>query len=160
MKTYIAHRGNRDGPLPSRENHPEYIQEALREGFECECDVWFVNDSWWLGHDEPQYTITETFFNTKGLWLHAKNYEALVRLLALGPSVHVFFHDTDAYTITSQGVIWAYPGQPIGSERTVCVMPERTPSPGWEKACAICSDWVRNLRRSEGTPSPHIFLQF
>ena len=37
----IAHRGNIDGPNPERENSPEYIEEALKAGYDVEVDVWY-----------------------------------------------------------------------------------------------------------------------
>jgi hypothetical protein len=51
----ISHRGNLNGPNPERENHPDYIWEALRAGYEVEIDVWWVEGKFKLGHDEPQY---------------------------------------------------------------------------------------------------------
>ena len=50
----ISHRGNLYGREVDNENKPEFIMEALRK-FEVEVDVWFVNDSWFLGHDKPQF---------------------------------------------------------------------------------------------------------
>ena len=67
----ISHRGNTSGPNPSRENHPDYIHEAIDKGFEVEVDVWRLGDKWFLGHDKPQYEIEEQFLlqdklNNKG----------------------------------------------------------------------------------------------
>ena len=117
---------------------------ALKHGFECECDVWYHKEKYWLGHDEPQYEICPEFLSTPKLWIHAKNYEALQRILRDFPDVHVFFHDKDPYTITSQQYIWAYPGQPVNSYKTICVMPERVKYTIREKnrACGICSDFI------------------
>ena len=42
----ISHRGNLTGPNPKKENHPDYILNALREGYEVEIDVWFENDKY------------------------------------------------------------------------------------------------------------------
>ena len=36
----IAHRGNTRGPKPEKENQPEYILQAIQEGFDVEIDVW------------------------------------------------------------------------------------------------------------------------
>ena len=38
--------------------------------------------------------------------------------------IHCFWHDTDDFTITSQGIIWAYPGKLI-DQKTVCVLPPK-----------------------------------
>ena len=37
---WIAHRGNTRGPNPEKENQPEYILQAINEGFDVEIDVW------------------------------------------------------------------------------------------------------------------------
>jgi glycerophosphoryl diester phosphodiesterase len=39
----IAHRGNTEGPNPLEENKPEYIEEAIENGFDVEIDIWFVH---------------------------------------------------------------------------------------------------------------------
>ena len=120
---YISHRGNLIGPYPDLENRPDYVQNALDSGFDCECDVWWKNDTWWLGHDKAQYPVSAEFIFQKRLWLHAKNTEALHRLRRWSNTLNFFWHETDAYTLTSQGYIWAYPGSKLTSE-TICVMPE------------------------------------
>ena len=53
----IAHRGNITGPDPSRENHPDYIRQAIDLGYNVEIDVWRIGGKFILGHDEPQYEI-------------------------------------------------------------------------------------------------------
>ena len=35
---FISHRGNLNGPIEEYENHPEYILEALKKGFNVEID--------------------------------------------------------------------------------------------------------------------------
>lgn len=138
---FISHRGNLSGPLPELENSPEYIIKALKSGFECECDVRWKDDEWWLGHDEPQYKIDENFLRTEGLWIHAKNIEALTRLNSL--KLNYFWHENDAYTLTSHGYIWAYPGSKL-TNQTICVMPENVEYTKEEKAecLGICSDYI------------------
>lgn len=142
---YIAHRGNVIGPMPEHENKPQYILNALDMGFDCECDVWYHEGEYWLGHDKPQYKIPASFLSMKGLWIHAKNYDALTNIRASFPEINVFFHDTDPYTLTSGGFIWAYPGQHIRPEQTICVMPERVDYVSQNEkhlAYGICSDYV------------------
>ena len=73
----IAHRGLIDGPNKEIENHPDTIQKSLEKGYDAEIDLWVIDDKLYLGHDEAQYNTTEEFINTKGLWIHAKNLEAL-----------------------------------------------------------------------------------
>ena len=72
----ISHRGNIEGKT-KWENHPNYIQEAIEEGFDVEIDVWFVDNKLYLGHDLPQYEIDHDFLINDKLWCHAKNIESL-----------------------------------------------------------------------------------
>ena len=146
MHVLIAHRGNTHGPNPERENSPLYIDEAIAAGFDVEVDVWVDRGRIALGHDYMQYDIQETFlFERAGrLWCHAKNLEALVFLTK--NSLHTFSHDNDDYILTSKGVIWAFPGRPVGPD-VVCVMPERAAYTDAElKNClGICSDFVAHI---------------
>lgn len=150
---YISHRGNLIGPNPDLENRPDYIMNAIDLGFDCECDVWWHDGGWWLGHDRPQYRITDLdFLESGGLWIHAKNSEALMYLQRQYPVSNYFWHDSDAYTLTSHGYIWAYPGSTL-SEDTVCVMPENA-DPLYTKdekikAWGICSDYIISEKLEE-----------
>lgn len=145
---FISHRGNLIGPYPDLENRPEYILNAINSGVDCECDAWLTpsDGKWWLGHDRPQYQVSLDFFieNAEHLWVHAKNLPALEALV--DEDVRCFYHDKDAYTLTSHGHIWAYPGARI-TENTVCVMPE-TMGPivytdeERARAYGICSDYI------------------
>lgn len=143
---FISHRGNLIGSIPDLENRPEYILNAIQSGFDCECDVWYYESNWWLGHDKPQYLIDFEFFNRncKHLWVHAKNFEALHRLV--GTHINCFFHDRDNYTITSKGIIWAYPGMELNS-KTVCVMPDQ--SHQTLECYGICSDYIISEKLNE-----------
>ena len=54
----IAHRGNTDGRFESYENEPNYIDKALKKGYDVEIDIWVIEGNFYLGHDKPQYGIT------------------------------------------------------------------------------------------------------
>ena len=54
---FISHRGNLEGPIRSEENKIDYINNAINQNFDVEIDVWFKNNNFYLGHDEPQYKI-------------------------------------------------------------------------------------------------------
>lgn len=49
----ISHRGNLMGKT-SYENEPDYIMNAIKEGFDVEIDVWYQNNTLYLGHDYAQ----------------------------------------------------------------------------------------------------------
>ena len=134
----IAHRGNMNGPN-EYENGQKYCEEAIAQGFNIELDVWYT-DTWWTGHDRPQYRVDPDFLLKKEVWCHAKNIEALKKLLELG--AHCFFHQNDNVTLTSQQYIWTYPTQPL-TEKSICVLPELQASWPVKKKCAgVCSDYV------------------
>lgn len=139
---FIAHRGNTQGPRPDQENRPAYIQKAHAElGCDVEVDVWLVDGGLWLGHDKPQYAVDEAFLRQPFLWRHAKNMAALQFLTARG--LHCFWHQEDAYTITSRRFVWCYPGSTLGTG-SVAVMPERADytQTDMEAASFVCSDYA------------------
>ncbi len=136
----ISHRGNIDGRIPSRENHPDYIAEAIKDGYEVEIDVWFTSDGWYLGHDEPQYKIkTEYLFNQK-LWMHCKNAAALEKLNKWN-NVKYFWHANDDYTLVSNGIVWVYPGKQALKNSIYC-MPEWGHNGDLSICYGICTDEI------------------
>ena len=138
----ISHRGNINGRIPERENHPDYIQEALDLGYDVEIDVWYIKGKFYLGHDEPQYETNVIFLMNKNLWVHCKNVEALEALKF--EKVHYFYHETDTVTLTSQKYAWAYPGkQPI--KNSIAVMPELYLD-DISQCIGICSDNIQNYK--------------
>ena len=117
----ISHRGNINGRIPELENTKNYIELAILNGFNVEIDIWWFKDSFWLGHDEPKYTVNAKYLQRKELWCHAKNLEAINEMSKY--PIHYFWHQEDDITLTSQGYIWAYPGkQPI--KNSIAVLPE------------------------------------
>jgi hypothetical protein len=57
----IAHRGNINGPNKEKENNPDYIFTALKLGYDAEIDIWYINNKWYLGHDNPVFEIKYNF---------------------------------------------------------------------------------------------------
>jgi hypothetical protein len=145
---YIAHRGNLSGPNKEKENHPDYLNEAIKANFDVETDLWLVNKKLFLGHDFPQYEIDIKYIRKirEYAWVHAKNVEALNYILNLSDDYRVFFHNTDDYTLVSGGFIWAYPGKEIVSDYCIAVMPERSLPVGFDLAGGICSDYIVNYK--------------
>jgi hypothetical protein len=141
---YISHRGNIDGKKPHLENNPSYIDEAIDLGYDVEIDLWMIDGRTYLGHDEPQYEVDDSWLGerTDKLWVHCKNIESLnwIRSTIL----HYFWHEEDTLTLTSENYIWVYPGkQPvIGS---IAVMPERSDD-DVSKCIGICSDVIKKYK--------------
>lgn len=102
----ISHRGNLSGVDEKLENHPSHILDVLKMGLYVEVDIWCCENIFYLGHDEPQYKINESFFmNEKIIW-HCKNRESLQKMY--NSNLHYFWHHGDEYTITSKGYIWCH----------------------------------------------------
>ena len=141
----IAHRGLTHGPDKHVENSPYQICRALSMGFDCEVDLWVKDQEFFLGHDGPEYHTTAEFLDKPGLWIHAKNLEALRWLTTT--DLNYFWHQEDDFVIKSKGYIWTYPGKPL-SDRSVAVMPEWN-DPTFEKlyldCYGICSDYVSQI---------------
>lgn len=139
----IAHRGLLHGPDKENENAPHQIELALSKQLDVEVDFRIVNGKFYLGHDEPKYEITPQFLYKEGMWIHAKNWEALEWLS--NTQLHYFWHEEDSYTLTSYGIVWAYPNKPLMA-KSVCLMPEKQ-GINLEYAFnlpiyGICSDYV------------------
>ena len=145
----ISHRGNLTGRFPNLENNPDYVQYAIECGYDVEVDLRTMNGKLFLGHDAPQYQIDLNWLQNRvdKLWIHCKDKESFD--VSILNKLHCFWHDTDDYTITSLGHVWAYPGkQPVGTQ-CIMVMPERI----WTveeikkiNTFGICSDIVEVLK--------------
>ena len=87
----ISHRGNINGPVPEKENRPSYIDCAIQLGFEVEVDIRYINNEFWLGHDEPQYKIELSWINLRKdkLWFHCKDQESSIKLMSLICSIKI-----------------------------------------------------------------------
>jgi hypothetical protein len=138
----ISHRGNLTGRNIDEENSPSYILNAVLKGYDVEIDLWYLNDLFYLGHDAPQYVISyDWLYALKDkLWVHCKNIESLIELV--GTKIHYFWHETDTVALTSNGIIWAYPGtQPI--KNSIAVSPEMY-FDDISQCSGVCSDEIIN----------------
>ncbi len=141
----ISHRGNVDGPIESRENSPNYIMEAIGLGFDVEVDVWYRDNSWYLGHDYPKYNIDITWLleRESKLWIHCKNVESLIEIKNY--CLHYFWHESDEFTLTSKNYIWAYPRE-IPIKKSIVLLPEINQN--IVDGCkGVCSDYVNKYKQ-------------
>ena len=142
----ISHRGNINGRIPELENTKNYIELAILNGFNVEIDIWWFKDSFWLGHDEPQYDIPIEFLEQSytRLWIHCKNVDAINKLHELDRSgfyLNYFWHEEDKVALTSKGYLWAYPG--VECSNAIAVMPELADKNfNTDNALGICSDYI------------------
>jgi hypothetical protein len=143
----IAHRGLLNGPDTNLENTIHQISYSLKLGFDCEIDVWYDKNNWYLGHDKPTHKVCIDFLSQSGLWIHAKNIQALYELAKT--KLNYFWHQEDDYTLTSHNYIWTYPGKTL-TDSSIYVLPE------WQdpefktlpniKCFGICSDYVEKIK--------------
>jgi hypothetical protein len=143
----ISHRGNLNGPNEIRENSPHYIIEAIAKGYDVEIDLWWIDGKVYLGHDEPQYEVSNEWLGERidKLWIHCKNIDAIIFFKESQYKFNYFWHEEDTVTLTSQNYIWAYPGnQPI--KNSIAVMPEINKEE--TNIClGICSDYIENYNK-------------
>lgn len=145
----VSHRGNLDGPNPDKENHPDYIKEALKHG-PVEIDIRIIDGKVFLGHDLPQYEIAYNFLNKDGLYIHCKTLDTVWWLEQNYCYLNYFWHETDRMTFTKYGDIWCYPGVYMKNGITVELNPEPH---SWmhlkeNYIKGICTDYV-NIYRKE-----------
>jgi len=138
----ISHRGNISGIQTDSENNPNYINSALKLGYEVEVDVRFENGKFFLGHDFSQYPIDSEFLLNSKIWCHAKTKDALEALDKI--KAHYFWHQEDDYTITSNGFIWTYPGKKLFN-KSICVLPEKCDYKNFD-CMGICSDFIEKYK--------------
>ena len=144
---FISHRGNINSKIEERENSPQYIQEALGLGLDVEVDVWCVGDELYLGHDEPKYKVDVEFLQNEKLWCHAKNSEALLRML--NHNIHCFWHQNDKMTLTSKKYIWANPDKEYPTF-SIAVLPENNANSDVTNCLGICSDYISKYKELYG----------
>ncbi len=146
QKILIAHRGNINGKFEHYENEPTYIDMAIKEGYDVEVDIWYKDNTIWLGHDKPTYGINMRFLRDRidKLWIHCKNKEAMILLNSTGYGFNYFWHQNDDITLTSKQFMWVYPDkQPV--ENSIAVLPELY-NADTSQCRGICSDFIAKYK--------------
>ena len=137
----IAHRGLIDGPNKDIENNPFQIQRTLNLGYDCEIDLWVQDSKFYLGHDYPQYQVTEDFLRNDKFWIHAKNINALYWLSNQANEINYFWHDVDRYIITSKHFIWTCDQENLTDRSIVVILREPIISDKDLNCYGICTDY-------------------
>lgn len=148
---FISHRGNLRGPNPKSENDPVYIDVAIASNFYVEVDLRVVDGKYFLGHDKPQYEVSVEWLVARRnkLYVHIKDMVSFEHMLD-GPGgpvdLHMFFHDNDECTITTEGDVWVHP-RAKQIKASIAVMPE------------IANHKIENLIQCSGICTDHV-LQY
>jgi hypothetical protein len=148
----VSHRGNVSGRNADRENSPSYIDEAISHGYDVEVDVWCINGSYYLGHDEPQHEVTKEWLFERPLWCHAKNASAMEQMMLDG--LCCFWHESDKFTLTSDGFLWCFPGN--YSRFGVTVHLEECVALPPEFCYGICTDFAHQWRNKWKQDHHHV----
>lgn len=111
---------------------------VIYAGYDCEVDVWYTPEGFFLGHNRPKYKVDFCFFINKNLWVHCKNSEAMVYLR--DEKINSFYH-SEGISYSSKGFLITAPGLEI-CNKSVAMMPEL--APGWniKEAYALCTDFI------------------
>ena len=149
LSRFICHRGNLTQKFVPDENKPELLERRIREGYDVELDIWYHNDGYWLGHDEPQYEVSFEWLmkDAAAKYIHCKNGATFEHLLnRCGNEAYIanlFYHTNEDYALTSRGHVLVLPGKPLLTG-SINMMPEmatqRRPDSEWKKTFALCSD--------------------
>lgn len=152
----ISHRGNLNGPNPEQENQFVYLYNALISGFDVQIDVWLIDGMVWTGHDKPTYKFewNQLYKLKVGAWIHCRNLEALKFFSSTYNAKqfynwNFFWHQNDDFAITSNHLIWTYPGKELTSSSIVTLTNEYNVSyneKDLDNCYGICSDNVIKLK--------------
>lgn len=146
----ISHRGNINGPNPHLENRPDYIMKTLSLDYEVEVDVWKVYGKVLLGHDAPQYHVSEHFLQQPGLWLHAKNISAIQWIQEREDWVRGFWHESDTVAMVTGGFLWTAQLDIMG-HNVIHMIPNTNTTKIYTTTmfesdlAGICSDYIEKL---------------
>jgi hypothetical protein len=141
----IAHRGNTNGKS-KLENNPDYIKNTIALGYDVEIDIWCLENKYYLGHNFPEYPVTELFIHEilQNAWFHCKNLESLYYLSKV-KGCKYFWHEDDDFTLTSSGHIWTYPGKKITELSIIVDLDIPKISLYTVIPYGICSDYVSHI---------------
>jgi hypothetical protein len=144
----IAHRGNINGKNPNLENTESYITDAVNSSYKVEIDVWVINKTLYLGHDDPIYKTSFEFLyeNSTNLLVHCKNFNALEFFVNHPHSVkfRYFYHTFEECVLSSYGDIILHSHANKFPKNSIYMLPEVLGiNEQYLKNCSgICSDVI------------------
>jgi hypothetical protein len=143
----ISHRGNTNGPDLLTENTPKKIDFVISRGFDVEIDLWFLDNCFYLGHDDPKFMVGRSFLvdRAQRLWIHCKNINCLAELNKT--DLNYFWHENDFATLTSHRYVWCHPKQ-LGNYSPNMVCLDFRPAVDFDfyrskRIHALCCDYMK-----------------
>lgn len=136
----VSHRGNINGPNKLLENSPNQIDVALSMNFYVEVDLRIKNNSFWLGHDKPEYLVDESWLLKRKdyLLVHCKDLDTLNYLSEKTSDLNWFYHTYEDVVLTSKGWPWCYPGVYLSNGITVI---QDNSTSLLKKVKGVCTDY-------------------
>jgi hypothetical protein len=122
---FISHRGNTNGRHKIYENSPSTINSVILMGYSVEVDIWYKDDTLFLGHDEPVWEIDDQFLKQHytNLLIHCKDDASLFKLSSI-PILELFTHSDDKFTLSSKNKILIHPHTITTYRKGILIMPE------------------------------------
>jgi hypothetical protein len=145
----ISHRGNINGIVPEKENRPSYIDCALQLGYDVEVDIRYIKNSFYLGHDTPDFEVSDVWIQSRkdNIWFHCKNSEAAYQLFLLD-KIKYFCHSIDPYVLTSTNHIWVHDLSMITDHSIIPLLDLNSiiTYQKYKNVYAICTDYVDYIK--------------
>ncbi|MFN7656536.1 MAG: hypothetical protein ACK5OW_01980, partial [bacterium] len=115
-------------------------------GYEVEIDLRYICDKFYLGHDTPDYEVSETWLKLRKekLWIHCKDLDSANKLIEIGGFMF-FCHNSDPYVLTSNKFIWVHDlTRNLSSKSTIIPLLNIQDIDDYNKdvVYAVCSDYV------------------
>lgn len=126
---YISYRGVYDGTNYEDANTPNQIGKAFNAGYSCMVDVWRVDNTLYLGSDQPLIQVTEKYLQGKRFWINARNTDMQTWITAQSSTLYpnYFWFNTPnpppAYVTASNGKLIT-PGTVPINNNSVIYLPE------------------------------------
>ena len=149
----ISHRGNFSGIYSDRENKPSYIDTTLSLGYDVEVDIRYVNDKFYLGHDNPDFLVSEKWITERKdyIWFHCKDLLSAQKFKKMDCEIKYFCHSSDDFVLTSTNHTWVH-NLELELDDT-CIIPlldiKSIENYNNQLVYAICTDFI-NILKSKG----------
>lgn len=133
----ISYLGNISGRDEQRENTTDYIQAALKQGYNASCEVLVQHGAFFLLTANGLQRLPYAMLSNPKMWFGALNAPTLDALCAA--SAHAFPCGA-ALALTTVGYLWCQPGVQL-TPRSIAVLPEEAPA-DWlsaEEPAGLCS---------------------